>query len=113
MGELFESWMSRLGATDRVPAGWQEAMDRHPHEHVLAAAGLDYVGKFEFSTDETWTVETRTGFVYSTSFLSRQALGDQAATFERELAELLRSHEPDGVFHRSSSYACQLSSKPS
>jgi SAM-dependent methyltransferase len=112
MGALFEEWMAKLEVTDRVPAGWEAAMDRHPNEQVLARAGFDYVGKYEFVAEQTWTVETLTGLVYSTSFLNRQALGDKARAFEADLSGLLHSYEPDGVFRVSASYAYQLATKP-
>jgi SAM-dependent methyltransferase len=112
MRGLFEQWMTKLGATDRVPAGWQQAMDSLPHEQVLAAAGFDYVGKFEFIVEQAWTVEALTGFVYSTSFLNRAALGERAEHFERDVAGLLCSYEPEGVFQVPASYAYQLARKP-
>jgi SAM-dependent methyltransferase len=112
MGALFEEWMAKLDAADRLPGGWEAAMDRHPHEKVLAGAGLDYVGTYEFVVEQTWTVETLTGLVYSTSFLNRVALGDQAGAFEADLAALMHSYEPSGVLQVSASYAYQLAKKP-
>lgn len=112
MGGLFEDWMVRLGATDRLPGRWEAAMDRHSHEQVLTDAGFDYVGKFEFVAEQTWTVESLTGLVYSTSFLNREALGGQVGAFETELSALLRSFEPEGVFEVAASYAYQLATKP-
>lgn len=112
MGTLFEEWMAKLQITDRVPAGWEAAMDRHPYEQVLAQTGFDYVGKFEFIAEQTWMVETLTGLVYSTSFLNREALGDKVQAFEADLSALLYSYEPGGVFQVSSSYAYQLAIKP-
>ena len=112
MGGLFEEWMDRLNATDRLPGGWEAAMDRRPHEQVLSRAGFDYVGKFEFVAEQTWTVPTLTGLVYSTSFLNREVLGAQAPAFEAELSALLHSYEPAGVFQVAVSYAYQLATKP-
>lgn len=112
MSGLFEEWIARLGVSDRVPAGWEQAMDRYPHSRVLAEAGFDYVGRFDFVAEQTWTVESLTGFGYSTSFLNRAALGDRSTDFERELADLLASHEPTGIFHESTDYAYELAVKP-
>jgi hypothetical protein len=112
MGGLFEEWMVRLNATDRLPGGWEAAMDRQPHEQVLSRAGFDYVGNFEFVDEQTWTVRTLTGLVYSTSFLNRAVLGEQAPAFEAELSALLHSYEPDGVFQVAASYAYRLATKP-
>lgn len=112
MGALFEEWMAKLDANDRLVGGWEAAMDRHPHEQVLTQAGFDYVGRYEFTADQTWTVETLTGLVYSTSFLNREALGDQADAFESDLSALLYSYASDGVFEVSAKYAYQLATKP-
>jgi SAM-dependent methyltransferase len=112
MGGLFEEWMVRLNATDRLPGGWEAAMDRQPHEEILARAGFDYLGKFEFVAEQTWTVGTLTGLVYSTSFLNRAVLGERASAFEAELSALLHSYEADGVFQVAASYAYQLATKP-
>ena len=112
MTELLEDWMARAGATDRVPAGWEAAMDEDPHEQVLRRAGFQYVGGFDFSVEQTWTVETLTGFVYSTSFLNTDALGDKLRTFERALADRLLSCEPDGTFRELANYSYQLARKP-
>jgi SAM-dependent methyltransferase len=112
VGALFQKWTAKLKVTDRVPGGWEAAMDRHRHEQVLSGAGFDYVGKFEFIAELTWTVESLTGLVYSTSGLNREALGDKAQAFEADLSALLHSYEPDGVFQISGSYAYQLATKP-
>jgi len=108
MEELFVEWMDRAGTADRVPAGWQEAIERDSHEQVLRRAGFEYVGKFEFSSEQVWTVETLTGFAYSTSMLNRHAIGDMATEFERDLAERLGSCTSDGTFRQSISFAYEL-----
>ena len=87
-------------------------MDEDPHEQVLRRAGFQYVGGFDFSVEQTWTVETLTGFVYSTSFLNTDALGDKLRTFERALADRLLSCEPDGTFRELANYSYQLARKP-
>jgi SAM-dependent methyltransferase len=75
MAERFEEWTRRMDATDRVPAGWEEAMAREPHEQILRQAGFEYVGLLEFPAQQTWDARSLCGFVYSTSFLSQEVLG--------------------------------------
>jgi hypothetical protein len=104
----FERWMDALRARDRVPAWWEEAMARDPHEHVLRRAGLSYEGKFEFSVVQQWSVESLIGFVYSTSILNRGVLGDEADAFEREIGEQLLDACPDGIFEQEMSFAYEL-----
>jgi SAM-dependent methyltransferase len=112
MGALFDHWMSKLQITDRVPAGWEAAIDQRPHEEVLVRAGFEYLGKYEFAAARTWTVETFTGLVYSTSFLNLEALRENREAFEADLSRLLHSYEPSGEVQVSVSYEYQLARGP-
>lgn len=112
LSDLYEEWMAKLGVTDRVPAAWEQAMERYPHEQVLGEAGFDYVGRFEFAVELAWTLELLAGFSYSTSFLNREVLGDRVGSFERDLADRLRPHQSGGVFKEQASFAYQLARKP-
>jgi SAM-dependent methyltransferase len=109
--ELIRRWLAKLGAEDRVPADWEAVIDRTPHEQILAEAGFDYAGRFDFSAEETWTVQSLTGYMYSTSGLNREALGGQIGAFERELADLLLSHNASDRFEVAVSYAYELARK--
>ena len=108
MRELLERWMDAVGARDREPAGWEQAMVRDPHEEVLRRAGLAYEGKFEFSIVEEWSVESLIGFVYSTSILNRLVLGDNADAFESDVREQLLACHPDDVFEQNLAFAYEL-----
>ena len=108
LNDALERWMDIVGARDRVPAGWQETMDRDPSDQVLGRAGFTYEGEFTFSVDERWTVERLTGFVYSTSSLNRIALGDYATDFEDDLRSKLLAVCPDGVFEHEATFAYEL-----
>jgi SAM-dependent methyltransferase len=112
MAELLDAWAERVGATDRVPAGWEAAMDRDPHAELLLRAGFDYQGRFEFPVLQTWTVTALVGFVYSTSWLNREVLGPHASTFEQEMREALFSKEPQGSFREPATFAYELARKP-
>ena len=110
--QLLDEWMRRRAATDRVPVGWEAAMDRHPHAEILGQAGFDYLGRFEFPLLQTWTIESLLGYLYSTSFLNREVLGTKSAVFEQELTDLVLSCAPDGVLQQSTSFAYELARKP-
>jgi SAM-dependent methyltransferase len=112
MSTLLEEWRVRTGATSRIPAGWEASMDRQPHTRVLAEAGFDLVGRFDFEVERTWSAESLAGFVYSTSFLNREVLGDRPAAFARDLTERLHQSSCDGVFREVASYSYQLARKP-
>jgi hypothetical protein len=108
---MFEHWMDAVDARARVPAGWEEVMEQDPHAQVLRRAGLTYEGLSEFSVVERWSVESLVGFVYSTSFLNRAALGQQAGAFEHDLRTQLHACCPDGVFHQDLTFAYELARK--
>ena len=108
LDDTLTRWRDALGARDRVPEGWEEAMVRDPHEQVLRRAGLIYEGMFEFSTVERWSVRSLIGFTYSTSFLNRAVLGAHVAAFEDELRGQLLACCPDGVFEQDLWFAYEL-----
>jgi SAM-dependent methyltransferase len=103
-----ERWLDTLGARDRVPEGWEEAIARDPNADVLQRAGLTYEGSFDFAAEETWTVESLIGFVYSTSYLNRTVLGEHAGAFERDLRERLLECQADGAFTQPATYGYEL-----
>lgn len=112
VAQLTAEWTRRVGATDRVPAGWEASMDRHPHAQIVRDAGFHYVGRFELAKTQTWTTETLVGFAYSTSFLNRDVLGEKADAFERELEHVVHSSEPGGQLQQSTTFAYELARKP-
>jgi SAM-dependent methyltransferase len=113
LAALFVEWMAKAGATDRVPAGWDSAIQHDPHEQVLQRTGFDYVGKFEFAVAQAWTRETLAGFVYSTSFLNLEVLGERSQEFARDLEECVMPYAEDGVVRHTASYAYDLARTPS
>jgi len=113
LDDLVRRWMDALGARDRVPEGWPQAIDRDPHEQVLRRAGLSYEGRFEFSVVERWTIESLIGFIYSTSVLNRAVLVDHIDAFESDLRSQLLACDHDGVFEQDLTFAYDLARRPS
>ena len=106
--ETLERWMNIVQSRDRVPAGWEEQMDRDPSKDVLERVGFTYEGEFEFSVPERWSIESLAGFVYSTSFLNREALGNHADSFSADLRIRLLDICPDGVFEQDVTFVYEL-----
>jgi hypothetical protein len=106
--EALERWQDALDARDRVPAGWEAAIERDPHPEVLRRAGLSYEGAFDFTVEHRWTVESLVGLVLSSSFLNRTVLGNQIDTFEREVRDLLLACCPEGVFEEHLKFRYEL-----
>jgi SAM-dependent methyltransferase len=108
MAEGVRHWTDLAGATERIPANLDEHLAAVPHTAVLASAGFTIVGEFEFTTPREWTVETLTGFMYATSFLSQPALGRNVPAFEHDLRARLLAVEPDGIFREETSFSYTL-----
>jgi SAM-dependent methyltransferase len=106
--DTLERWRDAVGARDRVPEGWEQAMDQDPHEQVLRRAGLSYEGSFESSVVERWSIESLIGFVYSTSDLNRAVLEHDADAFESDLRRQLLASRPDGVFVQDLTFRYEL-----
>lgn len=105
---VFVEWTERAGTKDRVPSGFEESMSSDPHEQVLCRAGFDYAGRFEFSSEQSWTVEELVGFMYSTSLLNRAVLGQDCSVFEADLRARMLAVEPMGRFVHPLSSAYEL-----
>jgi SAM-dependent methyltransferase len=108
LADTLERWTDAVGARHRVPTGWEQVIDRDPHEQVLRRAGLFYEGLFEFSVVERWSIQTLIGFVYSTSFLNRTVLERHVDEFESDLRRRLLACCADGVFEQDLAFAYEL-----
>jgi ubiquinone/menaquinone biosynthesis C-methylase UbiE len=112
MADAMRDWTREAKATDRVPANLFRHLAEEPHTTVLASAGFTAVGQFDFEIPYDWSVETLTGFLYSTSVLSQPTLGRNVPAFERDLRERLLAVGPDGVFHEEISFSYTLARRP-
>jgi SAM-dependent methyltransferase len=108
MDATVERWRDLLGARDRVPDGWAEAMARHPHREVLRDAGLVDEGPCDVEVALHWTVDSLVGFVRSTSALGAAVLGDRSDEFAADL----RSAIGAGPFVATTTFTCELARRP-
>jgi hypothetical protein len=104
--------MTKTSAHDRVPSGWEQARTDRPDREVLQRAGLEWCGSHRFPVAHRWTPETLVGFVYSTSFLSREVLGDLADEFEEDLRRELASSDPTEHFSQTITFTYELARRP-
>lgn len=94
MSATLDRWMSKMRAQARIPAGLEQMRRKRPDVVVLRECGFEVVGAYEFPTEHEWTLETLVGFVYSTSFLSREVLGGLIEDFEADLRRELGAAAP-------------------
>ena len=105
-------WMDRAGVQDRLPADLEEHLAQHPQVRVLEDAGFVVVGRHEFVDHHAWNADSLIGFMYSTSLLSRVALGDRTAEFEHDVRRRLHKIDPSGVYTEEVSFAYDLAQTP-
>ena len=110
--ECLDRWMDRSNSRGRIPSGLDQLFADEPHDAVLRAASFEVSGPYEFVVPHEWSVPELTGFVLSTSFLSRPALGNLASAFEDDLRETLLGVAPSGAFHQGVRFAYQLARRP-
>jgi SAM-dependent methyltransferase len=107
-----QRWRERSGAEQRVPAGYEADRAGRPDTEILQAAGFETLGRREFPVSRAWTAEEIAGFVASTSVLSPEALGPDAAAFDVSLREALLAAEPAGQFRQNTTFAYDLARRP-
>jgi SAM-dependent methyltransferase len=110
--DTLDRWRTKLGAQQRIPAGWDEVRQRRPDATVLSDAGFELAGEHEFTVEHQWSLAEIAGFVRSTSFLPVTVLGGQAAAFDADLAASLGPHSSGGAFPQTVSFVYELARKP-
>ena len=108
LAEALHHWTREAVWAERMPANLDQHVADEPHASVLESAGFSIVGEFQFVMPYEWNVQQLTGFMYSTSVLSQQALGRHVQAFERDLHARLLAVEPGGVFREEISFSYTL-----
>lgn len=117
MAETIERWRARAQGQqgqqqDRIPVGYADNRKQRPDLDILRVTGFEPVGTYQFPASWEWTPETLVGFAYSTSVVSREALGDLAADFEEDLRREVRACEPSGPLRQTIEFAYELARRP-
>ena len=112
LAAIVVDWMQRVEGDDRLPADLAEHLAQYPHATVLTDAGFTDLERSELTEIHDWDVDALIGLMYSTSLLSRAALGDQVDAFEADVRERLLAIEPSGIFREHASYAFDLAYRP-
>ena len=112
MSETMERWRALARGQDRIPAGYAENRERRPDLDILRDTGFEPAGFYKFPVSWEWTPDTLIGFAYSTSVVSREALGDLAPGFEEDLRREVLACEPSGVFRQTIDFDYELARRP-
>ncbi|MDM9384099.1 class I SAM-dependent methyltransferase [Chlorogloeopsis sp. ULAP01] len=68
------------------------------HEEILAQSAFSSQAKYEVKYQQSWTVDTYLGYLYSTAFCLPSYVGENRERFEADLKESLLAVEPSGSF---------------
>jgi ubiquinone/menaquinone biosynthesis C-methylase UbiE len=113
MTELMQRWRARAeaasGEAHRVPPTYEQTRAETSDAAILAAAGFELIGRWEFRVVHDWTPDEVLGHCASTSVLSARALGDLAPGFE---ADLRREFAATGRLRQDVSFAYELARRP-
>ena len=110
--DQMQRWQQRPGAKQRVPAGYEADRAARPDADIFRAAGFEIVGRQEYPVSQVRTAAEIAGNAASTSVLSAEALGPDAAAFGASLRQALLAAEPGGEFRQDTTFACQLARRP-
>ena len=105
-------WMRRLDVEDRVPPDLESHIAEQPHVEVLANAGFEVVGHYEFAQPHDWTIEELVGLVYSTSLLPASSSETVRSSSKPTCAPGSTTIEPSGIFREAATFAYDLATKP-
>ncbi|MGW1030252.1 class I SAM-dependent methyltransferase [Streptomyces sp. NPDC002577] len=112
LDNLLRTWQNALGASGRVPSGWEQARKQDPDHAVMSRAGFAPAGRHEFSVEHHWTIAELAGHIRSTSFLPPPVLADHAAEFDADLTAELSPHTVNDRLTETVSFAYELARKP-
>jgi len=112
VADIVRHWTSRAAAYGDVAAQPQPGSGPDHYERVLRATGFVEVASYPFVALYDWTIDTIIGNLYSTSFCSKQVLGDNAAAFEAEVKAALLAHDPSGTYHEQMNFGYTIGRKP-
>jgi hypothetical protein len=109
---VLRRWQNALGASGRVPLGWDRPRQQDPDRDVVSRAGFEPAGRHEFPAEHHWTIGELAGLVRSTSFLPASVLADHADAFDADLSAELSRHAVDDHLTETVSFAYELARKP-
>lgn len=87
-------------------------MGPEAEEQVLRECGFVEVGSHPYLVPISWTCESITGYLFSTSFCSRRVLGSDADAFAADLKAALLAFDPTGVYRENLQFGFTFGRKP-
>ena len=96
---IVRTWTDRGAATQPTSAPHSPLPRGADHERaVLTGHDFEHVGTFDFTHPHVWTLDSILGNLHSTARFSRQALGDRAERFDRDVRRALLAFDSTGRY---------------
>src|SRR5262245_35316324 len=112
VADIVRRWTSRARPGGNLSAQPQPGSGPEHYELVLRESGFEDVASYAFVEEQTWTIETIIGNLYSTSFCSKNVLGDNSEAFEADLRAALLAHDPSGEYREQMGFGYTIGRKP-
>lgn len=112
VADIVRQWTSRNPSNADSFARVKPGRGPDHDELVLRETGFGDVGSYSFVEPHDWTIETIIGNLYSTSFCSKNVLGDNAEAFETDMKAALLAHDPSGNYRENMRFGHTIGKKP-
>lgn len=94
---VVKKWLGEQRRTGKRGQGvWVEPDP--PHAEILVQSPFPRQALYELPFEQSWTISSFIGYLYSTAFCLQIFLGDNVKQFEDDLTETLLAINPSGQF---------------
>lgn len=100
-----------LGEARRSGASTFQHHDR-PYSEIMQESPFSQVEEVRIPVRRTWTAESILGYLYSTSFASRDLFGDRLAEFEVRARAVLAEHSDGGTYPEDNEFLIRIGRRP-
>lgn len=100
-----------LGPERRTTLGTYRPPTR-PFKETLLDSPFSDVREYMLPVERHWLLDDIIGYLYSTSFASRQVLGDSVEAFEKTVRERLLAFSPSGEFVEHNRFDLLIATRP-
>jgi len=111
VADIVRHWTSRVSPSGDVSAQPKPGSGPEHNELVFRETGYADVASYPFVEGHDWTIETIIGNLYSTSFCSKNVLGDNSEAFEADLKAALLAHDPSGQYRETMRFGYTIGRK--
>lgn len=107
------NWKNRKGTCDNDVGRSKPGSGPDHTQLVLQEAGFEDVASYSFVEPHEWTTNSILGNLYSTSYCSKNVLGDNVEAFEANMKTALLAHDPSGNYRENMRFGYTIGRKPS